>query len=69
MSAPGVEKQPHFALPDFSSVARLPKPMKALVYLVMLAVLTVAALGALAATVVVIGEITGTFEITALMAR
>jgi hypothetical protein len=69
MSAPGIRKDPRLSLPDFSAVAKLPKPIKALVYLVMLSVVTVAALGALAATVVIIGQLTGAFDITALMRR
>lgn len=67
MSAPGIGKQPHFTLPDLSAVAELPKPLKALVYLVMLAVLTVASIGALAATVVIVGQLTGAFNIFAFM--
>ncbi|GAA2776858.1 hypothetical protein [Saccharopolyspora taberi] len=63
MSAPGIGKEPHLSLPDFSAVTRLPKPVKALVYLVLLAVLTVAALGALAATIVIIGQLTGAFSL------
>jgi hypothetical protein len=65
MSAPGIGKESRLALPDLSSVASLPKPVKALVYLVMLAVLTVAGLGALLATIVIIGQLTGSFDITA----
>ncbi|MFR9729434.1 hypothetical protein ACL03H_09405 [Saccharopolyspora sp. MS10] len=67
MSAPGIGKENHFALPDLASVAQLPKPVRALVYLVMLSVLTVAALSALLATVVVIGQLTGAFSIAAFM--
>ncbi|MFC7342130.1 hypothetical protein [Saccharopolyspora griseoalba] len=63
MSAPGIGKEPHFSLPDFDSVAKLPKPIRALVYLVVMAVLTVASLGALAATIAVIGQLSGAFDI------
>jgi hypothetical protein len=63
MSAPDLRKSPHFWLPDFATVAQLPKPIKALIYLIMLAVLTVAAVSALAATVVIIGELTGAFQL------
>ncbi|MBA8825484.1 hypothetical protein FHX42_002835 [Saccharopolyspora lacisalsi] len=69
MSAPGIGKQPRLAVPDFASVTRLPKPIKALVYLAMLAVLTVAVVGALLATVVIIGEVTGSLEIATIMSR
>lgn len=63
MSAPDLRKNPHFGLPDFSTVSKLPKPIKALVYLIMLAVLTVAAVSALSATVVIIGQLTGAFQL------
>ncbi|MDR7300890.1 hypothetical protein [Haloactinomyces albus] len=69
MSTPGIGKEPHFWLPDLSSVTRLPKPLKALVYLIMLAVLTVAGISALLATAVIIGEVTGSFDIAVLMGR
>ncbi len=69
MSAPGIGKQPRLAVPDLASVGRLPKPIKALVYLAMLAVLTVAVVGALLATVVIIGEVTGSLEIATIMSR
>jgi hypothetical protein len=69
MSAPGIGKESQLSLSDFSWVAELPKPVKALVYLVMLSVLTVAALGALAATIVVIGQLSGAFDITAMHLR
>lgn len=69
MSAPDLRKSPHFSLPDLSAVSRLPKPIKILVYLMMLAILTVAAVSALAATVVVIGELTGAFQLPVLMSK
>lgn len=69
MSAPGIGKDPRLSLPDFSAVTRLPKPIKAMVYLVMLAVLTVAGMGALLATAVIIGQLTGTFDIMAFIGR
>jgi hypothetical protein len=69
MSAPGIGKKPQLALLDFSLVAQLPKPHRALVYLVLLTVLTVIALAALATAVVVIGEVTGTFKITDVLTR
>lgn len=69
MSTPGIGKEPHFWLPDLSSLSRLPKPLKALVYLIMLAVLTVAGISALLATAVVIGELTGSFDITTFLRR
>lgn len=65
MSAPGIGKESHLSLPDLSSVAKLPKPVRALVYLVMLAVLTVAGISALLATIVIIGQLTGSFDISA----
>lgn len=63
MSAPGIGKGPHFSLPDFSAIERLPKPIKALVYLIIASVMTLAGIAALTATVVVIGEITGTVSL------
>ncbi|PKW14984.1 hypothetical protein [Saccharopolyspora spinosa] len=63
MSAPGIGKESHISLPDFGSVARLPKPIKAIVYLIMLSVITVAAIGALLATIVVIGQLSGAFNV------
>ncbi|MGW1679511.1 hypothetical protein [Saccharopolyspora sp. NPDC002376] len=63
MSAPGIGKNSHLSLPDFASVTKLPKPIKALVYLIMLAVITVAGIAALAATMAVIGQLTGAFDI------
>ncbi|MER7011558.1 hypothetical protein ABT324_09050 [Saccharopolyspora sp. NPDC000359] len=63
MSAPGIGKNSHLALPDLASVTKLPKPIKALVYLVVLAVLTVAGITALMAAMVVIGQLTGTFDV------
>ncbi|MEU5848748.1 hypothetical protein [Saccharopolyspora shandongensis] len=63
MSAPGIGKESHISLPDFGSVAKLPKPIKALVYLIMLSVLTVAGIGALMATIAVIGQLTGAFDV------
>ena len=69
MSAPGIGKESNLSLPDFSSVSRLPKPLKALVYLIMLAVLTAVGVSALFATVVIIGELTGSFDITVFMGR
>ncbi len=64
MSAPGLGKEPRISLPDFWSwVNSLPKPLKAIVYLIMLAALTVAAMGALLATMVIIGEVTGAFDL------
>ncbi len=63
MSAPGIGKHAHLVLPDFSSVAELPKPLKALVYLAMLAVLTVVGVAALLATIVILGQFTGAFDI------
>jgi hypothetical protein len=69
MSAPGIGKESNLSLPDFSSVSRLPKPLKALVYLIMLSVLTAAGVSALFATVVIIGQLTGSFDITAFMGR
>ncbi|QUH01096.1 hypothetical protein HUO13_09915 [Saccharopolyspora erythraea] len=63
MSAPGIGKESHLTLPDFSAVTRLPKPVKALVYLLILSVMTVAALGALAATIVILGQLTGAFSL------
>jgi hypothetical protein len=69
MSAPDLRRTPHFSLPDFASVSRLPKPIKALVYLMTLAVLTVAAVSALAATVVIIGQLTGAFQLPFLAGR
>ncbi|MBB5152923.1 hypothetical protein [Saccharopolyspora phatthalungensis] len=63
MSAPGIGKEPHVSLPDFASVAKLPKPIKALVYLIMLSVLTVAGIGALLATIAIIGQLTGAFDV------
>jgi hypothetical protein len=69
MSAPEVGKRRHLSLPDLSSVSRLPRPIKAIVYLAMLAVITVAAISALAATVVIIGEITGAFRIGSLIGQ
>jgi hypothetical protein len=59
MSAPELRKVQHFSLLNFSNVGDLPKPYKVVVYLLALAVLTVAAVGALTATVVIIGEVTG----------
>lgn len=67
MSAPGLGKQQHFTLPDLASINRLPKPLKALVYLAMLAVLTVASIGALLATIVIVGQLTGAFNIFSFM--
>jgi len=67
MSAPGIGKENHFALPDLDSVARLPKPIKALVYLAMLALLTVAGVSVLLATIVLIGQLTGAFDVSAFM--
>ncbi|PRW64109.1 hypothetical protein [Actinopolyspora mortivallis] len=70
MSAPGIGKDPRqLSLPDFSSVSRLPKPLKALVYLVMLALLTTAGVSALLATTVIIGQLTGSFDITMFIGR
>ena len=66
MSAPGIGED-HFALPDMATVNQLPKPAKALVYLVMLSVLTVAAVSALLAAIVIIGQLTGAFDVTAFM--
>ncbi|KAA5826576.1 hypothetical protein ABT337_17810 [Saccharopolyspora hirsuta] len=63
MSAPGIGKNSHLSLPDLASVTKLPKPIKALVYLVMLAVLTVAGIAALMAAMVVIGQLTGAFDV------
>ncbi len=63
MSAPGIGKGSHFSPPDFSAIERLPKPLKALVYLIIASVMTLAGIAALAATVVVIGEITGTVSL------
>ncbi|CAM00832.1 hypothetical protein A8924_1909 [Saccharopolyspora erythraea NRRL 2338] len=63
MSAPGIGKESHLTLPDLSAVTRLPKPVKALVYLLILSVMTVAALGALAATIVILGQLTGAFSL------
>ncbi len=67
MSAPGIGKDSHVALPDWSTIERLPKPLKALVYLVLLSILTVAAVGALLLTVAVIGVVTGSFDVNALL--
>ncbi|ASU77987.1 hypothetical protein CDG81_06330 [Actinopolyspora erythraea] len=70
MSAPGIGKDPRqLSVPDFSAVTRLPKPLKAMVYLVMLAVLTVAGVGALLASIVVVGQLTGSFDIATFMGR
>lgn len=69
MSAPDLRKNALFWLPDWSTVSQLPKPIKALVYLIMLAVLTVATVSALAATVVIIGELTGAFHLPVLPGR
>ncbi|SDP64226.1 hypothetical protein SAMN04487905_106215 [Actinopolyspora xinjiangensis] len=70
MSAPGIGKDPgQLSVPDFSAVTRLPKPLKAMVYLVMLAVLTVAGVGALLASIVVVGQLTGSFDVAAFMGR
>ncbi|GAA0532755.1 hypothetical protein GCM10011581_17480 [Saccharopolyspora subtropica] len=62
MSAPGISKESQFSL-DFASVTRLPKPIKAIVYLMMLSVMTVAAMGALLATIAIIGQLTGAFDV------
>jgi hypothetical protein len=62
MSAPGIGKESQVSLPDFASVAKLPKPIKAVVYLIMLSVLTVAGIGALLATIAIIGQLTGAFN-------
>lgn len=67
MSAPGIGKDDHFTLPDLASVAQLPKPIRALVYLVMLAVLTVAGISALLATIVLIGQLSGAFDVSSFM--
>ncbi|QGK69305.1 hypothetical protein GIY23_06930 [Allosaccharopolyspora coralli] len=67
MSAPGIGKETHVALPDWSTVERLPKPLKALVYLVLLSLLTTAAIGALLLTVAIIGLLTGSFPVGALL--
>lgn len=67
MSAPGIGKEPLFTLPDMTAVTHLPKPVKAVVYLIMLAVLTVAGLGALLATIVVMGQVTGAFDVFSLL--
>lgn len=66
---PDLRKPVHAGLPDLSAVSRLPRPVKALVYLLMLAVLTVAAVAALTATVVIIGQLTGAFELPVLAGR
>ncbi|MGP4016453.1 hypothetical protein [Saccharopolyspora sp. 5N708] len=63
MSATGIGKEPHVSLPDLTSVAKLPKPIKALVYLIMLSALTVAGIGALLATIAIIGQLTGAFDV------
>ncbi|MBQ0926092.1 MULTISPECIES: hypothetical protein [Saccharopolyspora] len=67
MSAPGIGKEPHFTLPDLDSVSKLPKPIKAVVYLIIMSVLTVAALGALMATIAIIGQLSGAFDIFRLL--
>ncbi|MEU6131417.1 hypothetical protein ABZ805_19770 [Saccharopolyspora sp. NPDC047091] len=67
MSAPGIGKENHFALPDLATVAQLPKPIRALVYLVMLSLLTVAGISALLASIVVIGQLTGAFNVASFM--
>ncbi len=69
MSAPGIGKEPHLSLPDLSAISKLPKPIKAVVYLVVLAVLTVAGIGALLATVVIMGQLTGSFDVVAFIGR
>ncbi|SDQ73999.1 hypothetical protein SAMN04489718_2007 [Actinopolyspora saharensis] len=70
MSAPGIDRSPRqFSLPGISSVTELPKPLKALVYLAMLALLTVAGVGALLATVVIIGQLTGSFDVAMFIGR
>ncbi|WP_460962193.1 hypothetical protein [Parasphingorhabdus pacifica] len=63
MSTPSIGREPHFSMPDLSAVTTLPKPIKAVVYLMMLSVLTVASLGALLTTVVIIGQLSGAFDI------
>lgn len=67
MSAPGIGKQTHISLPDFDTVNNLPKPIKAIVYLIGLSLLTVASLVALAATTVVIGQLSGVFDVFSLL--
>lgn len=66
---PDLRKTVNAWLPNFDAVSRLPRPVKALVYLLMLAILTVAAIGALAAIVVIIGELTGAFPFPFLAGR
>lgn len=63
MSAPGIGKHTHLSLPDWSTVANLPKPLKALVYMVMLAAMTVVGITALLTTIVIIGQLTGAFNV------
>ena len=63
MSSPGIGKGSHFSMPDFSGIERLPKPLKALVYLLIASAVTIAGIAALAATVVIIGQITGTIAL------
>ncbi|MBE9374591.1 hypothetical protein IQ251_09035 [Saccharopolyspora sp. HNM0983] len=67
MSAPGIGKPPHLSLPDFDAVTRLPKPIKAVVYLIGLSVLTVAGLIVLAATTLVIGQLSGVFDVFSML--
>ncbi|GAB3679070.1 hypothetical protein [Saccharopolyspora dendranthemae] len=67
MSAPGIGKERHITLPDFDSVAKLPKPIKAVVYLIIMSVLTVAAIGALMATIAIIGQLSGAFDVFRLL--
>lgn len=66
MSAPALGKGSQLTLPDFSSVNRLPKPVKALVYLAMLTMLTLVGIAALGASVLVIGELSGSFDLSSL---
>lgn len=69
MSAPGIGKHPHLSLSDLSAITRLPKPLRAIVYLVVLSVLTVAGISALIATAAIIGQLTGAFDVLALVGQ
>ena len=67
MSAPSIGREPHLSMPDLSSVTTLPKPIKAVVYLMTLSVLTVVGLGVLLATVLLVGQLSGSFDVTAFL--
>lgn len=67
MSAPGLGGNRNISLTDHAWISELPKPLRALVYLILLTVGTVVGLVALALAIVVVGGLTGSFDLAGLL--